>query len=259
VPCRHDVYAPSLRECSAICDVVIRFLFFGLQAIMLFLNMRTTLGQDPWETVPAGTIYQIFEDVVKLAGFHMARKGVLARQVSADLIHLINLTRFKGALYGFRWGVSLSYVPHRWENKLLWHRSIRSAALDLWDQLADLPPRVNFMRVRKNSSIPSGLHGRELFEQNLRREWREIESTISQWLDSVSDLSGVLSMSAKQMERVWTGPSHFPPPSLVHAFTLARMGHSAEAEAELKAIADAEIPKPNSLLFQALQKVAAQS
>jgi hypothetical protein len=131
--------------------------------------------------------------------------------------------------------------------------------LDLWDQLADLPPYLNFTRVHKNSSIPSGLHGPELFEQNLRREWRDIESTIGQWLDSVSDLSGVLSMSAKQMERVWTGPSHFPPPSLVHVFTLARIGHFAEAEAELKAIADVEIPKPNHLLFQALQKIASQS
>lgn len=226
---------------------------------MPFRNMPTTLGQDPWETVPASTIYRIFESVVKPTGFHMAKKGVLARQVSADLIHLINLTRFKGALYGFRWGVSLAFVPHRWENSLRWHRSIRSAALDLWDQLADLPPYLNVVRAHKNSSIPSGLHGPELFEQNLRREWRDIESTIGQWLDSVSDLSGVLSMSAKQMERVWTGPSHFPPPSLVHAFTLARMGHFAEAEAELKATADVEVPEPNNLLFQALQKIASQS
>lgn len=146
----------------------------------------------------------------------------------------------------------------RTEDTLRWHRSISSAALDLWDQLTDLPPSLNLTRIRQNSSIPSGLHGPELFEQNLRHEWQDIEGTITHWLDSTSDLSGVLSMSAEQMGRVWTGPRHFPPPSLVRAFTLARMGHFAEGEAELKGIAEVEIPKPNSLLFEALQKVAAQ-
>lgn len=217
--------------------------------------MGTPLDQNPRGIVPASAIYQIFESVVKVTGFQMARKGVLAKQVSADVIHLITLMPFKGAAYGFRWGVSLPYVPHYRENKLRWHRSIRSAVLDLWDQRTDLPSELKITGTGRNSSVPSRLHGPKLFEQNLRREWREIESTVGQWLDNVSDLIGVLSMSSKQMERIWTGPRHFPPPSLIHAFTLARMGHTAEAEAQLKAIANIEMPKPDQILFQALQKV----
>jgi len=235
------------------------FRFVAWHAIMLPPNMRITSDDNRWEPLAASKIYEIFEDVVKPPGFQKVKKGALGRQVSADVIHLINLAHYKGAMYGFRWGVSSSYLPHRWEKELRWHRSVKSATLDLWEQLADLPEALNLSQLPPNSSIPSGLHGPELFEQNLRREWRDLESTISSWFDKVTDLAGVLAMAEQQMRRVWSGPRHFPPPSLVHAFTLARLGHPVEAEAELNAITKTEIPDPKSLLFQALQKIASQS
>jgi hypothetical protein len=221
--------------------------------------MSTTPKNDRLETVPATTIYQIFADVVQLPGFQTVRKGALAKQISDDVIHLITLTAYKGATYGFRWGVSLTYVPHRWENELRWHRSIKSATLDLWEQLADLPEAFNLTQLPPNSSIPSSLHGPERFEERLRAEWRDLRSTITSWLEKVSDLPGVLAMSEQQMQRPWKGPRHWPPPSFVRAFTLARMGEFGKATVELKANADGSLPDPNGLLSKALQQVSART
>ena len=216
--------------------------------------MSTTPGNDRWEIVPASTIYQIFEETVILPKFQIVKNGVLARQVSVDLIHVVKLAAFKGAAYGFHWGVSLTYIPHRWEEELRWHRSMKSATLDLWDQLADLPQAPNHTQV----SIPSSLHGPEAFEHSLRREWQDLKGTITSWLERVSDLSGVLAMSKEQTQRYWKGPRHWPPPGLAHAFTLARMGDFAKATAELKVIADGEASDPNNLLFKALERVSSQ-
>lgn len=221
--------------------------------------MSTTPSNDRWETVPATTIYQIFEDVVKLPGFQIAKKGALAKQINDDVIHLLHLTPYKGAMYGFRWGVSLTYVPHSWENELRWHRSVKSATLDLWEQRADLPHAFNLTQLPPNSAIPSSLHGPELFEQNLRREWEDLKSTITSWFEKVSNLSGVLAMSEQQMRRSWQGPRHWPPPSLIHAFTLARMGDFAKATAELKAITEFDVSDANGLLLKALMQVSSQS
>lgn len=79
-----------------------------------------------WNFIPADEVYRVFEKIVVLSGFQLIRKGMLARQVSEEIIHLINLAAYKGAIYGIQWGVSLNYVPHRWENELRWHRSIKS-------------------------------------------------------------------------------------------------------------------------------------
>jgi hypothetical protein len=149
-------------------------------------------------------------------------------------------------------------MPHRWENELRWHRTLKSARLDLWDQLMDLPQELNLTRLPPDTSIPSRSHGIKLFEHNLEREWQDLKTTIAGWLDLVRELQGVLSMSSQQEKRSWRGPHHWPPPSLVHAFTLSRMGRRREAFTELNEIIGEGVSDPNGLLVSALEKVAAK-
>lgn len=212
-----------------------------------------------WESVPVETVYAIFKEVVAPPGFGLLKGGTLAQRIDDNVTHLIVLGHYKGGMYGLQWGVSLTFVPHTWENDLRWHRTPKSARFDLWEHLFDLPDSLNLAKQPLNSSIPSSLHGPKLFENNLRREWESLRSTIAAWLEQVRDTSGVLARSSEQMKRKWTGPHHWPPPSLVHAFTLARVGRSREASLELNALIDKEISDPNQLLRSALDRVSAAS
>jgi len=198
----------------------------------------SALENNHWQIVPATKIYEIFHKVVKLPEFEVVGRNLLAKQVSTDLVHLVNLAAYKGALYGLRWGVSLSYVPHRWEKELRWHRSLKSARLDLFDEPMDLPPTLNLAKQPLDQFAPCALHGPEAFERDLTREWQILHNTITSWFERVADLHGILAMSEEQMERSWTGPHHWPPPSLIHSFTLARMGNLERATKELQNITD---------------------
>ena len=218
-----------------------------------------TLSSDvsKWDSVPVETIYAIFKEVVASPGFDLLKSGTLAHRINDDITHLIVLGHYKGGMYGLRWGTSLAFVPHSWENDLKWHRTPKSARFDLWDHLSGLPDNLNLAKLPPNSSNPSSLHGPKLFEENLKREWEDLRSTIAAWLDQVRDPPGVLARSSEQMKRKWMGPEHWPPPGLVHAFTLARMGHSREASLELSAVIDKEVSDPNGLLKSALNTVSA--
>jgi hypothetical protein len=76
------------------------------------------------------------------AGFVMAKRGYLARQIDADIFHIIKLDALKGRAYGFSYGLSLSYVPYPYVPKLKWHKSLKSVSLQLGFQIRwkKIPP-----------------------------------------------------------------------------------------------------------------------
>lgn len=218
--------------------------------------MTSRVEPTRWEFIPAAKIYEIFAAVVTVPGFQLIAKGILAREVTSDIIHVIRLAAYKGGAFGFEWGVSLTYMPHSWNTGLRWHRSLTSARFDLFDRLADLPSDLNLTKLQPNAHVPTSLHCAELFQQNLLTEWEDCKTTIDAWLDGVRSLEGVLSRSSEQSHRVWRGPEHYPPPGLVHAFTLDRMGRQEEANAELTAlISDELVSDPNGRLRSALKQV----
>src|SRR5215813_1028850 len=215
----------------------------------------SAMRQDSyWNVVPAEEIYRIFKRIIIAPGFQLISKGMLAKQVNDEIIHLIKLTAYKGAIYGLQWGVSLTYVPQRWENELRWHRSFTSAVFDLSDELNDMPEHRHLVEFLQFDCFPSALHGPKLFEKNLKRDWEEVRPILTGWLDRANHLQGVLLRAEEQMQRAWPGPHHWPPPSLVHAFTLARLGRAQQAMAELNAIICNEVRDPNGKLATALQK-----
>jgi aspartyl/asparaginyl-tRNA synthetase len=86
--------------------------------------------------VPAEKVHSIFSDVLNPAelGFILAKRGTWARQIDADIFHVIKLDALKGGAYGLSYGLSLSYVPYPYVPQLKWHRTLKSVSLDLREQ-----------------------------------------------------------------------------------------------------------------------------
>jgi hypothetical protein len=88
-----------------------------------------------YEMVSASKVYDAFNTIAppSLPRFAVLKEGQLVREVCSDIVHLINLSATKGGRYTFRWGVSLTYVPHEWDPKPKFHRTLKSARFDLFE------------------------------------------------------------------------------------------------------------------------------
>ena len=213
-----------------------------------------------WETVPAEQIYKIFERTLTpdCPGFVRTRKDLFVREVTAEIFHVIKIIRYKGAVYGFMWGASLAYMPHEWKNRLSWHRSGKSARLDLFEQAGEDVRKSSALSRNPQRFYANFMHGEKQFADELLSSWKLLKGMIFGWFDQVQDVRDVLSGCEAQMAREWSGPQHWPPPELVHAFTLARLGQVE------RAIEDVEIIKkqhqfvvdPNGNLVRAIKLVA---
>jgi hypothetical protein len=209
-----------------------------------------------WKFVSAAFVYETLARGIGPAcpGFAFARKGVLLKQATPDIGHVIKLVQYKGGEYGFRWGVSLSYVPHEWKNRVAWHRTAKSARLDLSDRVeVDLENRDEL--PGDELLYASYIHGENQFTRELKRAWGHLNSVIFASLEQLSDLAGVLAKAEQQEARTWRGPRHWPPPALVHAFTMAKLGRREEAAKELEELCREEDFDPNRNLMRALEKV----
>jgi hypothetical protein len=184
-----------------------------------------------WGAVRAATAYEAFDDIVAKSepDFTSVKNGVLAKMVSDDIIHLFQLSLLKGASYGFSWGVSLSFVPHDWGEKPKFHRTLKSARMDLWEEPCEFP-------VTESDSTDVGgylvdvMHGDECMKNDLRAAWTKIRLPIHSFFDSMTTIEGVLKKAEEHSFREWRGPQHGPDPGYVRAFALARLGRLAEAE-----------------------------
>jgi hypothetical protein len=69
-------------------------------------------------------------------GFEYQKDLKWVRSVNAPMRELIELYALKGASFAPRWGFSLDFVPHVASGRVRWHRTAKSAELDLiWDPL----------------------------------------------------------------------------------------------------------------------------
>jgi len=205
-----------------------------------------------WQTVGAARICEIFEELItpEFPGFNPIKPRLFARPVDRDITLLVELQALKGASYEFKWGVSLAYVPHRWEKGLRWHRSISAATFDLWEHCPDL----EMLRDSPPGAFTAfTMLGERCFRDELRIAFDTAGPAIKARFASLTDLDGVRRMAHGQASLY----HHFPPPELVFAFTQARVGDADEAEQTLRALGrryDLRDPKGN--LAAALRQVS---
>ncbi len=212
---------------------------------------------DHWEFITAARCYQIFEREIapRCADFSFVRKGVLVKNLNRDISHVLQFMRYKGGVYGFRWGASLTYMPSEWKNRLSWHRSSRTLSFDLWEQACEDMDDPSVLPGDIETTYANLMHGEDRFARDLRRAWTILGAYIFDWLNRVTNLQGVLAASDRQAKRHWQGATHFPTPELVHAFTLARMGKLELAMDELRVLTTDHDFDPNGNLPRALKKI----
>jgi len=194
--------------------------------------------------VSASYANSIFESVVlpSVSDFVRVKNGLLVKQVNDDIFHVINFRRGK-FFYSFWWGVSLSYVPEKWDDACKFHRTLKSAHLDLFETSDGLVKDPYSAEIFQFSA--SFLNGEQCFCDELARAWKNLEPIIRNWLATSTTLEGVLKMAEIQIAQTRKGfPQHSPIPKLVYAFTLARMGRMSEGLIALE-----ELMKSNSQFY----------
>lgn len=174
--------------------------------------------------VPAGDVYAAFEEISSpaLGGFSAIKPGILARQVNGDIVHILGLQARKGWAYTVGWGVSLPYLPQVRKGRLKWHRTLKSVRFDLWEDPCE------YFTAPGNYIAQNG-HGARYLRETMAEMWSAVKDPIQSWFDATGDLTGVLGRAEEQQNRKWNGPHHVPDPQLVRAFTLHRLGRTAEA------------------------------
>jgi hypothetical protein len=189
-----------------------------------------------WQQVPAIRIYLIFEEVIEpgALGFTTAKAGLLARPIDGDITHVIKLRALKGASYDICFGVSLSYVPYPYVPKVKWHRALKSANLDLFEE-----PQVDWWRTSDHKAADVNPYlaqvslGEKCFREELSRAWKGTCTQAMNWFDAARSLQGILQKGAAHLSRRQDGVRHLPGARLVNAFTLGKLGRPDEASSEL--------------------------
>jgi hypothetical protein len=212
-----------------------------------------------WQQVPAERIHSIFIQTVDISGtgFVIARRGYLARQIDADIFHVIKLDALKGGAYGLSYGLSLSYVPYPYVPKVKWHKTLKSVSLDLSEQ-----PQVHLLgsagqKAPSGSCLATSMLGEKCFREELEKAWAFCSQKISAWFDSARNFEGILEKCEQHLTKVQPGIRHIPGLRLVRAFTYAKTGRPEEAKAELELYLseykEGDEARPN--LYAALRKV----
>jgi len=185
--------------------------------------------------VRARDVYATFEHIASptLVGFSTARPGVFVHPVNADIMHVVKLQAGKGWAYTVRWGTCLTYLPHLGGGRLRWNRTLKSANLDLWEEPCEYFELGGENRGVSDNYVAQNGHGAQYLRETMIKMWSTVGEPVRRWLDATEDLASVLNKAEEQQKRKWRGPRHIPDPQLVHAFTLHRLGHNADARSAL--------------------------
>jgi hypothetical protein len=190
--------------------------------------------------VPAARVYAITAGLVQAAElqFTEVKEGRWARTVDPDIIQLLSLQAGKGAAYVFRWGLSLSFVPHEWSPQPKFHRTLKAARPDLFETAGEFLVKDPFSGEDEKFTADT-LHGEECFREDLQRAWSGLRPYLANWFSSTTTLAGVLAVAKTHAEKDWQSFRHSPDPKMVYAFTLARSGRMEEGRRALKELAAA--------------------
>lgn len=211
--------------------------------------------------LPAATRHLIVSHTVRLpADWVTLRPGVWAREThQADTVQLIQLDRWKGSAFSFTWGLSLAFVPHRWDSKLAWHRTLRSSRLDILERAQNVAERELGPDAGWEQEI-CGVGGEQHFRDDIARAWTWAQPRAMGWLDATRTTRDVLRVAVEQAARRPLGLERatYPKPRMICAFAAARLGLVDEAETQLAtylATDPHETPEKGQLLRQALSLV----
>jgi hypothetical protein len=209
--------------------------------------------------VRAADLYEMFDGIASpgTTGFSMIKAGYYVRAVSPEITHVIKLQALKGYAYSVWWGVSLSYLPEVQQNRLRWHRTLKSAKLDLFEEPSEYFNLIEKDRDTAAKHFAYNGHGPQYLRETMSEMWSTVAHPIRIWFDGTMDLVGVLREADRQSAHRWRGPLHIPSAQLVRAFTLSRIGHHEQATSALEDyLSAADVSPADAKLFRdALNKL----
>jgi hypothetical protein len=81
-----------------------------------------------------------------------------------------------------------------------------------------------------DNRVIHSLYGARVFRESAERAWRLLADHVPRWWRDTSTVAGVLEHARAQAEAPPKTAGHWPPPRLVEAFALARLGRHDQAE-----------------------------
>ena len=190
-----------------------------------------------FDFVPASEIDAILENEL---GASLARKGFLIRSPRAyvrsripKIRDLIIIQPMKGASYAPCWGFSLDFVPHISRDALRWHRTDRSARLDLrFDPLDYLYPGSSEF----NQWTIDSARGTRTARKDIRRITTMLSKQAEAFFAQVQGEPDLLPAFQREAAReaVRFNFYNYSQQPIAYAFILARLGDLDSAKAELE-------------------------
>jgi len=187
-----------------------------------------------WVPTPAAEVDSIIaavaDPLLVAAGFCAGARRRWVRSFP-PVRHVFELASMKGATLAPRWGVSLDFVPHVKGNALAWHRTDKSAILDLAYDPIDFEPDAE-----RRWGLGT-MHGAKELRRDAERVLpMAIERALS-WLADARELPSVLARAEwlRTTDRPGNrfGFENWVQQPLAYAFLLARTG---DVEAGLRAL-----------------------
>jgi hypothetical protein len=177
------------------------------------------------EQVPVQRLREHFDRVAALAsaGFEPTKPGAYARSVEDGIVQLAKLMTFKDGTCSLQWGVSLPWMPHEFSPKPKWHRTLKSARMDLfeWPVTLETAPGES-----PNDWHVSLSHGPQYMALTYDAMWQRLRPRMHTFFERVRTAPAV--MAAAHAQCAQTLP-HDPDPRLVLAFTAARLANPPAA------------------------------
>jgi hypothetical protein len=202
----------------------------------------------------------LVEETVKPSelGLTRLRPGFYVRDVGLGMFQILKASEWQGAAYDFTWGVSLPFVPHEWKARPRFHRTLKSARLDLFECGQDRSMRDGHQWHEVEAF--DTLYGESVLRQQLEGVWERAQPRAEAWWDSVQTVDAVLAVALRQSDAAALPRlglfSNWPPPLVVAAFAAASLGRISEAEELLAREDHPDIVKALSELRDGLRVVA---
>ena len=179
----------------------------------------------------ADAVYRLLDEITQppAIGLEAIRRGWFGRRVAPDIVQVLHFSAAKGGTYVIQWGVSLAFVPHEFERRIRFHRTLKSVDLDLFEGAPEEFARRG--RNERDGFVAAG-YGECVFRRDATAAWEFVRPRVAEWWASTATVDGVLARTREQMAAA-LGPRHWPDAALVEAFALARLGRDDEARSRL--------------------------
>jgi hypothetical protein len=203
-------------------------------------GVRSRFGKQPggrvdasayargYDLVRAATAHAIIGEVFGPVCGRMTQLGPRSwvNELADGIRATLELKPYKGGDYEFHYGVWCSWVPRFQGARLLWSRTLKQTRPCLWVNhfTFDAPPRTAM----------NTLLGELALRRDAERALHSLAPRAARFWQSVASVSGVLDEAQRQERRTLGNYTmHFPPPGLVTAFTMAKLGDSERAKIHL--------------------------